>query len=153
MDLQIREDDLTGSEIAAFLADHLDEMYRITPPESVHALDLDGLRSSDVTFWSVWDDEELVACGALKRIGPGHGEIKSMRTAPARRGHGIGSRVLRHILDEAAARGYERLSLETGAMDEFQPARALYERYGFERCPPFGDYRNDPNSVFMTKRL
>ena len=90
MHLQIREDDLSGDEIAAFLAEHLDEMYRITPPESVHALDLDGLRSSDVTFWSAWEDDELVACGALKRIGPRHGEIKSMRTAPASRGRGAG---------------------------------------------------------------
>ena len=151
--MEIREDDLTGAEIAAFLAEHLDEMYRITPRESVHALDLDGLRSPDVTFWSVWEGDRLVGSGALKEIGPRRGEIKSMRTGVPQRGRGIGARILRHIMEEAVRRGCESLSLETGAMAEFAPARALYERHGFELCGPFDGYSDDPNSVFMTKRL
>jgi len=151
--MDIREDDLSAPEIAAFLAEHLEEMHSVTPPESVHALDLDRLRAPEVTFWSVWDAKGLVGCGALKETGPRRGEIKSMRTAVSKRGQGIGSRVLKHILDEAVRRGYESLSLETGAMAEFAPARALYERYGFEVCGPFDDYAEDPNSVFMTKRL
>jgi len=151
--LEIREDDLRGAEIAAFLAAHLDEMYTITPPESVHALDLEGLRSAEVRFWSAWDGDALVGSGALKEIGPGHGEIKSMRTSPSHRGRGIGRRVLEHIVAEARGRGYGRLSLETGAMVEFAPARALYERNGFGYCGPFADYTDDPNSVFMTRAL
>lgn len=153
MSLEIRKDDLKGAEIAAFLTEHLDEMYRITPPESVHALDLDGLRHATVTFWSVWEDGRLVGCGALKEIGPRRGEIKSMRTAVSERGRGIGARVLKHLLDEAVRRGYEAVSLETGTMVEFAPARALYERHGFVECGPFNGYTDDPNSVFMTKRL
>jgi len=151
--LELREDDLTGAEIAAFLAAHLDEMYRITPAESVHALDLEGLRAPEVTFWSVWEGDRLVGCGALKEIDSGRGEIKSMRTEPSLRGKGIGSLTLRHITREAIRRGYASLSLETGAMAEFAGARALYERHGFEYCGPFDGYTDDPNSVFMTKRL
>ena len=151
--MDIREDDLSAPEIAAFLEEHLEEMHSVTPPESVHALDLEGLRAPEVTFWSVWDAEDLVGCGALKEIGPRRGEIKSMRTAVSRRGQGIGARVLEHIMDEAVRRGYESLSLETGAMPEFAAARALYGRNGFQVCGPFGDYSEDPNSVFMTKRL
>ena len=151
--MEIREDDLSGTEIATFLAEHLEEMHRVTPPESVHALDLEGLRSRDVTFWSVWEADRLLGCGALQEIGPRLGEIKSMRTAPSHRGDGIATRMLKHILEESVRRGYESLSLETGAMDEFAPARALYERHGFELCGPFDGYTDDPNSVFMTRRL
>jgi putative acetyltransferase len=151
--MEIREDDLSSTEIATFLAEHLEEMHRVTPPESVHALDLEGLRSPQVTFWSVRKSDRLLGCGALQEIGPGLGEIKSMRTDPSHRGAGIGTRMLKHIMDEATRRGYESLSLETGAMDDFAPARALYERHGFERCGPFNGYTDDPNSVFMTRRL
>jgi putative acetyltransferase len=151
--MQIREDDLTDPRIRRFLTDHLDEMHSITPPGSVHALDLEGLRQPDIIFWSAWEAAELVGCGALKLLGSGNGEIKSMRIAPARRGKGMGSLILEHILDQARQRNLQRLFLETGAMPEFEPARALYRRYGFEFRGPFADYPDDPNSVFMTRSL
>ena len=151
--LQIREDDLTGPKIAYFLQEHLDEMHEITPPESIHALDLDALRSPEITFWSAWEGGELLGCGALKELDASSGEIKSMRTAKAHRGQGIASQILEHIIQEAKRRAYNSLNLETGAMAEFAPARALYTRYGFEYRGPFAEYVDDPNSVFMTKRL
>lgn len=149
MQIAIREDDLRGPEIAALLRAHLDQMADQSPPESRHALDLDGLRAADVTFWCAWDGPDLLGCGALKAIDPGHGEIKSMHTSAAHRGRGVAARILTHIVDTARVRGYRRLSLETGSMAAFAPARALYERFGFTYCAPFADYREDPNSVFM----
>jgi putative acetyltransferase len=151
--LQIREDDLTGKEIADFLGEHLEDMHEITPPESVHALDLEGLRAPDITFWSAWQGDELLGCGALKELDSRSGEIKSMRTAEAHRRNGVGSKVLDHIITEAKRRAYDRLYLETGTTPDFDPARALYTRYGFEYRGPFADYIEDPNSVFMTKKL
>lgn len=151
--LHIREDDLTGMAIASFLQDHLDEMYEITPPESVHALDLEALRVPEITFWSAWIGDELVGSGALKELDSHTGEIKSMRTAKAHRGNGVGSTILEHIIQEAQRRAYTHLYLETGAMPAFAPARALYSRYGFEFRGPFADYIDDPSSVFMTKKL
>lgn len=153
MQVSIREDDLRGPEIAALLGAHLDQMADQSPPESRHALDLDGLRVPDVTFWCAWEGADLLGCGALKELDSRHGEIKSMHTSAAHRGRGIAARILTHILDTARARGYRRLSLETGSMLAFAPARALYERFGFTYCPPFADYREDPNSVFMTIEL
>jgi putative acetyltransferase len=150
---EIRQDDLAGSAIRALLAEHLDNMFAITPAESVHALDLEALRAPDITIWSVWEREELLGCGALKELDARHGEIKSMRTVEAQRGRGAGSRILEHIIEEAGRRGYERLSLETGSQSEFEPARGLYLRYGFETRGPFGEYTDDPNSVFMTLQL
>ena len=151
--MQIRKDDLTGDRIATFLREHLENMHEITPPESIHALDLDRLRSPEITFWSAWEGDELLGCGALKELGAKSGEVKSMRTVVVHRGKGVGSRMLEHIITEAERRSYEQLNLETGAMPEFAPARALYLRYGFETCGPFADYTDDPNSVFMTKNL
>ena len=151
--MHIRIDPLTGPEIAALLQEHLDDMRLHSPPESIHALDLEKLREPGITFWSAWEDEVLVGCVALKELDPGHGEIKSMRTARAHRGRGIGVALLRHVLDEAAARGYRRLSLETGSMAAFVPARTLYARFGFEPCGPFAQYAEDPHSVFMTRAI
>ena len=152
--MQIRIDDLSSPEIAALLNEHLANMRAITPPESVHALPMEGLRSQDVTFWSVWDDNgELLGCGALKELDPRHGEIKSMRTVSKHLRKGVARAVLNHIIAEAKRRGYRRLSLETGAMPEFEPARQLYAGAGFTDCAPFGDYVEDPNSVFMTMAL
>lgn len=150
---QIREDDLTGQAIADLLREHLEHMRAITPPESVHALDLEALRSHGITFWTAWQGCELLGCGALKELDAKTGEIKSMRTARAHLRKGIASKMLEHIIQEAKRRDYDRLCLETGAMAEFAPARALYGRYGFEHCGPFADYVEDPNSVFMTKKL
>ena len=151
--MNIRVDDLTGKEIANFLREHLENMREVSPPESIHALDLEALRSPDMTFWSVWEGDELVGSGALKELDAKSGEIKSMRTAVAHRSKGIGSRMLEHILTEAKRRGYDQLHLETGSQSAFVPARALYLRYGFEHCQPFADYTDDPNSVFMVKKL
>lgn len=153
MQVSIREDDLRGPEVAALLGAHLGQMADQSPPESRHALDLDGLRVPDVTFWCAWDGPDLLGCGALKELDPRQGEIKSMHTSAAHRGRGVGAQILTHILDTARARGYRRLSLETGSMAAFAPARTLYERFGFEYCAPFADYREDPNSVFMTLEL
>ena len=152
--VRIVVDDLTGGQIAALLEEHLAEMAAATPePESRHALDLDGLRVPGITFWSVWDVDTLVGCGAVKRLDPTHGELKSMRTTRARQGGGIGSALLAHIIDESKAMGLRRLSLETGSAEFFAPARRLYRRFGFTECEPFADYRPDPRSVFMTRAL
>lgn len=124
-----------------------------SPPCSVHALDLDGLRSPELSFWAVWDGEDALGVGALKRLTDAHGEVKSMFTDAASRGRGVGGAMLRHIIGTARARGHGRLSLETGSQDDFAPARSLYARHGFEVCEPFGDYVLDPKSVFMTLDL
>jgi putative acetyltransferase len=147
------EDDLKGEAIARFLAEHIDDMRSVSPPESTHALDLEALQAEEVTFWSLYAGTEVVGCVALKRLDPTHAEIKSMRTAQTHRRNGIGSFMLSFVLNEARRRGFQRLSLETGSMAFFRPARALYEQFGFVRCQPFGDYIEDPNSVFMTLRL
>jgi putative acetyltransferase len=151
--MQIREDDLTGQAIANLLQEHLTDMYEITPPESVHALNLEALRSFEITFWTAWEGSELLGCGALKELDTKSGEIKSMRTAKVHRRKGVASKILEHIIAEAKQRGYVRLNLETGSFPEFSPARALYTRYGFEYCGPFAEYIDDPNSAFMTKKL
>lgn len=151
--LQIRIDDLRGAEIVQLLDQHIQDMRAVSPPESKHALDLEGLRQADITFWTVWDGGVLAGCGALKQLDAGHGEIKSMRTAMGYRKRGIAAQMLRHILVTAQARNYRRLSLETGSMPYFEPARRLYEKSGFVYCSPFASYRQDPNSVFMTLEL
>ena len=151
--MNIVVDDLSGSQIAEFLHEHVQEMRSITPPESKHALDLDGLRAPEVTFWSVRDGDSVVGCGAIKRLDAIHAELKSMRTASARKRSGIASLLLEHIISEARRMGFTRLSLETGAVEFFRPARSLYEKFGFSYCEPFGDYRPDPHSTFMTRAL
>jgi putative acetyltransferase len=151
--MQIKIDALTGSEIHELLQEHLRNMRQISPPESVHALDLEGLRQPDITFWTVWENGELLGCGALKELDAQHGEIKSMRTAALHLRKGVATKLLTHILAEAKRRGYSRLSLETGSMAAFEPARQLYAGFGFTYCAPFADYVADPNSVFMTREL
>lgn len=151
--MRIERDDLTREPVHALLREHLANMYELSPPESVHALDLDRLRAPDVTFWTVWDEGMLLGCGALKQLTPAHGEIKSMRTPTTQRRRGAGRAVLQHIIGEARARGYRRLSLETGSQVEFVPAQELYRSFGFTVCEPFADYKPDPNSVFMTLAL
>ena len=151
--IEIRADDLRGADVAALLQEHLDDMHRHSPPESVHALDLDTLRRPEITFWVVRDGDALLGCGALKQLDPRHGEIKSMRTANVHRGRGVGALMLDHIVAEARRRGYARLSLETGTPAAFDPARRLYARYGFVECGPFAGYAPDPYSTFMTLEL
>ena len=151
--MEIRVDDLSGAEIINLLQEHLRCMAQVSPPQSRHALDLGGLRQPGITFWSVWNGADLAGCGALKELDARHGEIKSMRTADTCLRRGVASQMLRHILGEAKRREYQRLSLETGSMDYFEPARKLYRSFGFKFCGPFGNYVEDPNSVFMTKEL
>lgn len=151
--MEIKKDDLTSIEIKQLLEDHLQSMTLHSPPESIHALDLDGLRQPEVTFWSVWEDEELLGCGAIKELAPDHGEVKSMKTSSDHIRKGVGRLMLDYIVAEARNRGYKQLSLETGSMDAFLPARLMYEKAGFYYCEPFGDYAVDPNSVFMTLKL
>lgn len=151
--MKIVADDLSGPEIARFLDEHVRQMRSITPLESKHALDLDGLRRPGITFWSVLDDGVLVGCGAIRRLDAGHAELKAMRTRPARQRSGIASLLLAHIIAEAQRAGFTRLSLETGAAAFFLPARTLYEKFGFTYCEPFAEYRPDPSSAFMTRTL
>lgn len=151
---QLCEGDLDSADVIALLSAHLDDMIATSPPESRHALPLDGLRAPDVTFWALrGGGGDLLGVAALQQIAADHGEIKSMRTADAHRRTGVAARLLAHLIAEGRRRGYRRLSLETGSMAFFAPARALYARTGFVACPPFGSYRLDPNSVFMTLDL
>ncbi len=151
--MEIKVDDLSGPEIAALLQEHLDQMASQSPPESIHALDLAGLRKPEITFWTVWENGELLGCGAIKALNADHAELKSMRTAAAHQRKGVAKRLLQYILTEAKARGFSQLSLETGSQETFAPARNLYTAFGFTPCAPFADYWNDPNSFFMTKAL
>ena len=151
--MRIRLDDLSGPEIRALLDEHVQSMHSLSPPGSVHVLDLAALRTPDISFWTAWSGDQLLGCGALKALTATHGEIKSMRTATAHRGNGVARAMLAHLIDEAVARDYEQLSLETGSMAAFAPAHRLYESHGFAYCAPFGDYTDDPNSVYMTRRL
>ena len=146
-------DDLSGAPIRALIGRHLAGMHAHSPPESVHAFDLDKLRQPGVTFWSAWVGEEIAGCGALKLLDDRRGELKSMRVADVFLGQGIGRAILDHLLAEARARGLTSLWLETGSSPAFVPALRLYESAGFRRCGPFGDYRDDPFSVFMTREI
>ncbi len=153
MSIIIQSANLDTPEFAALIDMHAQLMLSLSPPGSCHFLPMEGLRDPDVTVWELRDGEALVGCGGLKQLGSQHGEVKSMHTVTQRRGGGLGRKMLEHILTEARLRGYKRLSLETGSMDGFKPARRLYEVYGFEYCAPFGDYTEDPNSVYMTLAL
>ena len=147
--MQLKIDDLTDARIADFLEQHLEDMRAICK----HALDLAGLKDPSITFWTAWEGETLLGTAAIKELEPSHGEIKSMRTSAAHRGQGIASSLLNHLIGQAKARGYQRLSLETGSMPFFAPARSLYAKHGFVACDAFAEYRADPNSIFMTKQL
>jgi putative acetyltransferase len=151
--VRIDVDDLSSPGTIAFLENHVTQLRALSPPESTHALDLDGLRAPDVVFWSARDGEQVVGCAAFKRLDDTHGEVKSMRTAADRARQGIATRLLATVIDHARDSGFRRLSLETGAEEFFAPARALYARHGFTECPPFGNYRPDPLSVFMTREV
>ncbi|HRI15225.1 MAG TPA: GNAT family N-acetyltransferase [Verrucomicrobiota bacterium] len=151
--MQIRIDDLRGPEIAALLTEHLECLAQVSPPESRHALDLERLRQPDITFWTVWTGPQLAGCGALKEIDSTHGEVKSMRTAKAHLRRGVAGMLVKHIIAEAKRRGYRRLSLETGSMPYFEPARSLYRKAGFQECAAFADYKADPNSTFFTREI
>jgi len=151
--MEIRIDDLSGPEIAALLTEHLECMAQVSPPESRHVLDLERLRQPGVTFWTVWAGQQLAGCGALKEIDSTHGEVKSMRTARTHLRRGVATMLLQHIMTEAKRRKYRRLSLETGSMPYFEPARSLYRKAGFKECAAFVGYMPDPNSAFFTREI
>ncbi|HEX8162717.1 MAG TPA: GNAT family N-acetyltransferase [Pyrinomonadaceae bacterium] len=151
--MDIKIDDLSGPEVHELLREHLRNMALHSPPESVHALGIEALRRPEITFWTAREGGELLGCGALKELDSRHGEIKSMRTSATHLRKGVAAALLNHILEEAARRGYRRLSLETGSAEVFEPARRLYAKFGFTYCGPFADYVEDPYSVFMTKEL
>ncbi len=151
--MHIVQGGLDDPRVVALLHTHLTRARAERARGSAHALDLSGLRAPEVTFWSAWEGDAVVGVGALKRLSADHGEVKSMHTAEASRGRGVGSALLREIMAAARACGMSRLSLETGSWPYFAPARALYARRGFVECGPFGGYRQDPNSVFMTLAL
>ncbi|WP_043933203.1 GNAT family N-acetyltransferase [Bacillus sp. EB01] len=151
--MNIKIDDLTSSEVIGLINEHLNGMREFSPPESIHALPLEKLRQPSITFWSAWNGDELLGCGALKELDSVHGEVKSMRTASNYLRKGISKMILHHIIEVANQRGYQRLSLETGSQPAFMPARKLYEGFGFQHCKPFSDYAEDPNSVFMSLEI
>jgi putative acetyltransferase len=150
---QIAADDPRAPDVRALLAGHLAFALATSPPEHSFALDVDGLLDPAVSFYSCRRAGELLGIGAIKQLDPAHGEIKSMHTAAAARGRGVGRAMLTHLLGVARARGYARVSLETGTMAEFAAARALYADAGFTGCPPFADYRPSPDNYFMTLDL
>ncbi|MBZ6378928.1 GNAT family N-acetyltransferase [Pacificimonas flava] len=149
----IRPDDPLRAEVAPLVEMHLAEMHRFSPACHVHAMPASRLAESDISFFTIWDGDRLAGFGALREVEPSHGEIKSMRAASAYRGKGAGRALLDHLIAEARARGYSRLSLETGRTDDFRPAISLYERAGFSECEPFADYAANDFSMCMTLRL
>ncbi|WP_281658497.1 GNAT family N-acetyltransferase [Halobacillus sp. Cin3] len=151
--MNIKKDDLTGAEVQAFIKEHLFNMTLHSPPESIHALDIEKLKQPGVTFWTAWEKGELAGMGALKELHPAHGEIKSMRTASSHLRRGVAHRMLQHIINESSDRGYTQLFLETGSQKAFHPAVQLYKKFGFIFCDPFAGYKEDPNSLFMTLKL
>ena len=151
--MHIRRGDLTDPRIIALLSHHYDKCHEVTPKCSAHVFTVEKLAAPDIDFWAAWDGDTLLGVGAMKPLDPTHGEVKSMHTSGDARRRGVGSAMLMHIIETSRARGLTRLSLETGSFGYFEPAVALYKAHGFEECPPFGDYRVDPNSVFLTRLL
>jgi putative acetyltransferase len=151
--LQFIRDDLTDARVLVLLQEHLDDMHAWSPPESIHALDVTGLQDPSVAFFTAWDDEVLLATGAVKTLSPMHVELKSMRTPKALRGRGAGRAMLEHLLAHARSEGFARVSLETGSQPPFAAARGLYASVGFVECDPFEGYEEDPASTFMTLAL
>ncbi|MGR5279626.1 GNAT family N-acetyltransferase [Vibrio rotiferianus] len=151
--MEIKIDDLSGGEVIKLLEEHLADMYATSPAESVHALDVEALKSPDITFFSGWVNGELQGCLAIKQLTPRHVELKSMRTSNSSRKSGVATQLLTHALNTAIDKGYRKVSLETGTQQFFQPARNLYEKFGFTYCEPFSDYELDQHSHFMTREL
>jgi putative acetyltransferase len=151
MDIKLGE--LRHEAVISLLQEHHEDMLAHSPPESVHALDLSALEHPDVTFWSLWINQDLAGIGAIKELDNDHCEIKSMRTSTKFLRKGIARKILEHIVEQATLRSYKRLSLETGTMDAFIPAQKLYQQFGFQVCVPFGNYQEDPYSMFMSKTI
>ena len=153
MKIDLLVDDLSDGAIITLLDSHRQEMHKYSPPESIHALDVNALKESNITFWGARVDGKLVGCGALKEISAGSAEIKSMKTSQSFLRNGIAEKILKEIIVEAKRRSYSELKLETGSNAAFKPAITLYEKFGFEECGPFGEYKLDPYSKFFRKRL
>lgn len=151
--MDIRVDDLSSNAVIELLEEHLADMYATSPPESVHALDIESLKAPDITFFTGWSGDELQGCVAIKQLTPDHVELKSVRTASSARTAGVATALLTHALEVATDRGYRKASLETGVEDYFKAARALFKKFGFRECGPFADYTEDPNSCYMTRDL
>ncbi|GLR77146.1 MULTISPECIES: GNAT family N-acetyltransferase [Aliivibrio] len=151
--MDIKIDDLNGGEVVQLLKEHLEDMYATSPPESVHALDVSALKVPEITFFSCWKGEQLLGCAAIKELDSNHAELKSMRTSNHARNLGVGTLLLNHVLNVSSDRGYKKISLETGSQEFFKPARNLYEKFGFQYCDPFADYKPDPHSQFMSCTL
>ncbi|KAB2823135.1 MULTISPECIES: GNAT family N-acetyltransferase [Aliivibrio] len=151
--MDIKIDDLNGGEVVQLLKEHLEDMYATSPPESVHALDVSALKVPEITFFSCWKGEQLLGCAAIKELDSNHAELKSMRTSNHARKLGVGTLLLNHVLKVSSDRGYKKISLETGSQEFFKPARNLYEKFGFQYCDPFADYKPDPHSQFMSFTL
>lgn len=151
--ISIKVGELRHNEVIALLQAHHHDMLSHSPPESVHALDIEKLEHADITFWSLWINQQLAGIGALKELDLTHGEIKSMRTSRKFLRKGVGGKMLEHIIQQARQRSYKKLSLETGTMDAFLPAQKLYQQFGFTECQPFADYQEDPYSMFMSKNI
>ena len=151
--LRIERDDLSRPQVLELLEEHLRNMFELSPPDKVFAFDANKLKAPDVTFWTAWKSEQLMGCAALKEISSTEGEIKSMRTPSAARRTGAGRALLHHVIDVARSRAYRVLYLETGSHPAFQAAQMLYRSVGFEVCGPFGQYRDNGNSVFMSLLL
>lgn len=151
--IEIRRGNLDDPRIVALLRYHFDKCHEVTPPGSAHVFDVKRLDAPDIDFFAAWDGESLLGVGAVKYLDSRHGEVKSMHTSEAARRRGVGSAILQHIMKAAMGRGVKRLSLETGSFGYFEPAVALYKAHGFEECEPFGSYRPDPNSLFLTRLI
>lgn len=151
--MDIRRGNLSDERILKLLRHHFDKCHEVTPPGSAHVFDVARLAAPDIDFWAAWDGETLLGTGAMKPLDEHHGEVKSMHTAETARRRGVGSALLQHIIETSRQRGLKRLSLETGSFGYFAPAVALYKSHGFIECTPFGDYKPDPNSVFLTLTL
>ncbi|WP_045974913.1 GNAT family N-acetyltransferase [Vibrio neptunius] len=151
--MKIKVNELDHPDVTHLLQEHLADMNATSPPESVHALDTSALKAPDVTFWTGWKAGQLLGCIAIKQLSESHAELKSMRTTPSVRNQGVASALLQYAIEQAKLSGYQRISLETGSMSFFKPARELYKKFDFEYCLPFADYQPDPNSHFMTLDL
>jgi putative acetyltransferase len=151
--MRIEIDDVSRPQVIALLEEHLRNMYEVTPPDYVFAFDASQLRAPGITLWTAWEDDTLLGCAALKELSPTEGEVKSMRTPASLRRRGAGRALLNHILHVSRERRYHALFLETGCQPEFAPAHTLYRSVGFRECGPFGPYKENGNSVFMSLQL
>ena len=147
------EGNFDNSEVNDLLKKHFIELRSVSPVGSTHVLDIDGLKDPSIKFWSLWENNKLIGCGALKFLEKNHGEFKSIRVADEFRKKGIGERIIEHLIEEAKKLEISKLSIETGAGEFFLPARNLFSKFGFKLCPPFAHYKEDPHSCYYTLNL